>query len=111
MVKAIAVAILACLLSGCVTYSAGIAPSTKPLDPDEYTVLANVEGSSWGVNILGIPIKQASTADALSEAIKGADALIQVSVDNRDYYLALVWLQRIRVQGMSVKESVRVKKE
>lgn len=29
---------LACVVSGCVTYSGGVAASTKPLGPDEYTV-------------------------------------------------------------------------
>jgi len=107
----LALAAIACVLSGCITHSGGIAAATKPLNPDEITVRARASGVSWGVNVLGIPFKQASTADALNEAITtgGADALIQVSVDNRDYFLLLVNLQRIMVEGMSVKEPVRVK--
>lgn len=102
---------LACVVSGCVTYSGGVAASTKPLGPDEYTVQSGTSGTSWGITVLGIPFKQASTAAAVSDALRGADALIQVTVDNRTYNLPLVFLQRIKVEGMVVKEPVRVKKD
>ena len=107
----VAVVALACVVSGCVTYSAGVAPSTKPLGPDEYTVQSGTSGTSWGINVLGIPFKQASTADAVSDALHGADALIQVTVDNRTYNLPFVYLQRVTVEGIIVKEPVRVKKD
>lgn len=103
--------VLSAVVSGCVTYSAGVAPATKPLGPDEYDMIGSAEGTSWGVNVLFIPFCQANTADALQEALKdrAADALITVSVDNRAYYFPLVYLQRIKVEGMAVKEPVRVK--
>jgi len=106
-----ALAAIACVLSGCITHSGGIAAATKPLNPDDISVHARASGTSWGINVLGIPFKQASTSEALNEAITtgGADALVQVSVDNRDYFLVLVNLQRILVEGISVKEPVRVK--
>jgi len=62
-------------------------------------------GTSWGFNLLGIPFSQARTASALEDALDngGGDALIQVTVDNRDYYLLVMFLQRIKVEGRAVK--------
>lgn len=98
------VALLAALTCGCVTHSAGIAPSSMPLKGD-YDRVDKASGNSWGITIFFIPIKQAKTAQALERAIDegGGDALVQVTVDNRDYFLLFVYLQRIRVQGMGVK--------
>jgi len=91
--------------SGCVTFSAGTAPSTRPLAPDGYTVTSKTEGTSWGVNILGIPLCQANTAEAVAEAKKeiAADALIEVTTDNRFICLFLVNLQRVKVEALGVK--------
>jgi uncharacterized protein YceK len=94
------------LLSGCVTSSAGIAPSTRPLTPDGYTVMNGSSGTSWGFSLLGIlPLKQANTADALDEALRdrGADALVQVTVDNRSCFLLLLTFQRIKVEGLAAR--------
>ena len=100
---------LACFASGCVTYSAGIASASRPLAPDGYDVLSETDGTSWGVNILGIPFCQANTKEALDEALanKGADALIQVTTDNRTYYLLLAYLQRVKVEGLAVRKKAK----
>jgi len=101
-----AVLSLAVLLCGCVTSSAGIAPSTRPLAPDGYTLMTDASGTSWGFSLLGIiPLKQANTAAALDEALqdRGADALVQVTVDNRSSYLLLFTFQRIKVEGLAAR--------
>ncbi len=95
-----------CVASGCMTLSAGVAPSTRPLEQDKYTVLNASSGTSWGILFLSfIPLKQANTAAALDEALRdrGADALVQVCVDNRQYWLLLFSLQRIKVEGLAVR--------
>lgn len=97
---------LACVLSGCITTSAGVAPCSRPLDADRYTVLGASSGTSWGVELFGIlPVAQARTADALDDALRsrGADALVQVTTDNRMYYLLILTMQRIKVEGLGVK--------
>jgi len=94
------------VLAGCATSSAGIAPSTRPLAPDEYTVMNSSSGTSWGVSVLGfLPLKQANTAAALDEALceRGADALVQATVDNRTCCLIIVTLHRIKVEGLAVR--------
>ena len=95
-------------LSGCVTYSAGVASSTRPLTPGEYTVLNTTQGTSWGINFLGLPLKQSRTSAALAEAIKdsGGDSLIQVAVDNRSYGLLILYLQRVKVEGLGVRSAL-----
>lgn len=103
---------LGVVLSGCVTWSGGIASATKPLAVYDYTVLGKQSGTSWGVTILGIPFCQASTAEALDEALKygAADALIQVTVDNRWIWIVVGDLWRIKVEGLAVKEPVKTRK-
>jgi hypothetical protein len=97
--------ILAFALTGCVTYSAGVAPSTIPLAPGGYTVGAGAlsQGVSWGWNLAGIPFRQAETREAVREATGPGDALINVTVDNTSYLFLLINLQRIRVEGTPVK--------
>jgi hypothetical protein len=108
-------AVVTCMLAGCVTTSAGIASSSRPLAPDGYMVINSTSGTSWGFQLfMGfLPITQASTADALDQALRsrGADALVQVSVDNLSigFPLPLVnifSLQRIKVEGLAVKANV-----
>lgn len=109
---AVSVAIIcAVILTGCVTSSAGVAPSTRPLSPDGYTLMTDAEGTSWGISLLGfLPLKQAHTAAALDEALRdrGADALVQVSVDNRSCYLLLFSFQTIRVSGLAARAKYEV---
>ena len=95
-----------CIASGCVTHAGGVAASSKPLDPGGYKIATIAEGTSWGWSLFGIPFKQASTAVALREAVResGGDALIQISVDNRDYFLLVLEMQRIKVEGIGVTE-------
>ncbi len=100
-----AVCVLPCLAAGCVTHSAGIAPATRPLAPGGFVTMNQASGTSWGFNLLGIPFSQARTASALEDALQdgGGDALIQVTVDNSDYYLLIMYLQRVKVEGRAVR--------
>ena len=93
------------LASGCVTESAGITGSTIPLEPGGYQTMGQVEGTSWGVWFLIIPLTQASTRDAMLEAqdAKRGEALINVTVDNTTYFPPLFYLKRIRVEGTAVR--------
>ena len=98
--------LLICGASGCMTLSGGIAPSTKPLDPAGYAHLKPASGTSWGFQLFGfIPLAEAATSEALDEALQdgGGDALVQVCVDNRRYWLILFTMQRIKVEGLAVR--------
>lgn len=89
--------------TGCVTYAAGIAPSNIPLgDPDNYEFRGTGSGSSTGINLLGIPFKQASLESALQSAKGDSYALAEICVTNRDYFFLLIWLQKTRVTGTRV---------
>jgi len=91
--------------SGCVTHSAGVAPSTGPIAPGSYDAVGLTSGTSWGWSLLFLPLSQAETKAAVEDALRerGGDELINVTVDNTDVYLALFYLQRVRVQGMAVR--------
>ena len=95
--------LIAASATGCVTYAAGIAPSNIPLgDPTTYELRGTVSGSSTGVNLFGIPFKQASLESALRSAKGNNYALAEICVTNRDYFLFIIWLQKIRVTGTVV---------
>ena len=101
------IALLALAVTGCSTYSGGVAPSNVPLEPNSYTTGGRVTGTSWGVNILWfIPVSFCSTRDALDSALRQSSGgpLIQVTADTRKYYwVPLIFLERIKVEGISVR--------
>jgi len=110
MKKAVVVSVIALLalaVTGCSTYSGGVAPSNVPLEPNSYTTGGRVTGTSWGVNILWfIPVSFCSTPDALDSALRQSSGrpLIQVTADTRKYYwVPLIFLERIKVEGISVR--------
>jgi hypothetical protein len=87
---------LIALLAGCTRIPGGVAPSTIPLEPGGYTMIGPVSASDCKVNLLGlIPI---SGGNNLHQAIReakddrGADALIEVTVDLVSKYFIL-WSQ------------------
>lgn len=110
---AVSLMVAAAILPGCMSSSAGLAPSTMPLkSSDDYTVLSqeDVSGSSWGVNLLGIlPLSEMSTAKSRDRAIRaaGADALIDVTTNNYMYMIPAgpfpIYLYRIQVAGKPIK--------
>ena len=90
------------LVTGCIHVPGGIAPSTIPLEPDGYTVVAeSVEGSDCLVAILGlIPVSGGNrTENAIRDAIlsaPSATALINVTSDAYTAYWIL-WSQTCTV--------------
>ena len=106
LVLLIVLVTLACAATGCLTQGSAIAASSRPLNPDSYTVLGSRgRSATWTFVLFGIPFTQASTATALDEAVAmgGGDALVQVTADNRYYFLGPVFLIRNEVQGLGVK--------
>ena len=97
--------------AGCSTFSGGVAPSNVPVDPASYSLGRHVSGTSWGVNVLWfIPVSFASTQDALESALRGGNGqpIVQVTADTRKYYwVPLVYLERIKVEGIATKPVTR----
>ena len=96
------------LLSGCMHYPGGIAPSTIPLAPGGYTVVKeNVRGSDCRVAILGIlPVSGGNRTDvAIRDAIlsaPNATALVNVTADAHSQYWILWSNTCTEVHGTAV---------
>ena len=96
------------LTAGCVTYPGGVAPSTKPLTPTNYTVLKDVEGEDCMYYLFGLlPIShgnqlKSAVFNAIDSA-KGADALIKVTVDRHWEFWGLFGTACTQVQGTAVQ--------
>ncbi|MFZ2658090.1 MAG: hypothetical protein WAX69_24370 [Victivallales bacterium] len=105
------VALSACaVLPGCVTSPGGIAPSTVPItSKDTYTIIKTDASASDGAVVLfGIPLKTCSAYDALQTAKEnyGADALINVTLENKSYWitiLPIVVYSKISIRGDAIK--------
>lgn len=96
--------------SGCMSMGAAIAPSTTPItDSMTVTQIGPASGSSWGFMLFGIPLSEAGHRKAVQRALasSGADALIEVVSDNKMYYLFIITLYQVRVEGTAVKLSRR----
>jgi hypothetical protein len=96
------------LLAGCAHYPGGIAPSTIPLAPGGYTVVAeHVEGSDCLIALLGIlPVSGGNQTDnAIADALKkapGATALVNVTSDAYSQYWILWSNTCTEVRGSAV---------
>jgi hypothetical protein len=96
-------------LTGCMASPAGIAPSTVPItSADSYTIVRrDVEGTDTGVFLLGLPLTSAASGyDALLDAKEksGADALINVTAENRyTYFLLLLWWEEVSIKGDAIR--------
>lgn len=101
---------LVALLTGCQTTSAWFVESTAPIPPKGYTVLGGkpVTGKHKQIWFLGIggslsPQQPQALADAMSEAPKGTDALITVSIEEHFFSLLLYASKTISMTGTPVK--------
>jgi hypothetical protein len=100
--------LLLALLTGCMHYPGGIAPSTIPLAPGGYTVVKeNVEGSDCRVALLGIlPLSGGNkTSNAIKHALEdapGATALVNVTSDAHSQYWILWSSTCTEVRGTAV---------
>lgn len=98
---------------GCaIQTGAGAAPSTIPITAaDTVTELGETKGSDWAIGCFGaMQLWPTSTYDAIQKAKKkvGADALINVRVDNKLYWVILpiypiVTVNMVYVKGMGAK--------
>jgi hypothetical protein len=107
ILQVICVIVLAIFVTSCMIMPAGIAPSTTPITAnDTYTELGKASGSAWGVNILGLPLAEMGTVTKAVERAKadtGADALIDVGVEQQVYQLFFITIFRTYVEGTAVK--------
>jgi hypothetical protein len=98
----------ATVTAGCYHHPGGIAPSTRPLAPNGYTVLGKVEGRDCVYYILGfIPVTNGNELkDAVEDAMKKkpyADALIDVTADAYWQWFVLFWRGCTQVHGTAVQ--------
>lgn len=93
--------------SGCAALPGGIAASTVPITSnDTYTITKrNALGSDWGISILGLPIIPCRGYKALQDAKRdnAADALINVTGENKYIYLFFINWERMEVRGDAIK--------
>ena len=95
-------------LAACSHTSGGIAPSTIPLDPNNYYTLGEVEGNDCTYALFGIiPLSDGNeTKDALDDALSqlpGTIALTQVTSDTYSQYWILWSNTCTQVYGTAVK--------
>ncbi|HJR76201.1 MAG TPA: hypothetical protein VJ805_04480 [Nitrospiraceae bacterium] len=103
-----AVVSAAVLTAGCFHHPGGIAPSTKPLNPNGYTVLGKVEGRDCVYHIFGlIPVTDGNELkEAVQDAMKKkpyADALTEVTVDAYWQFFILFSRGCTQVYGTAVQ--------
>lgn len=99
---------LTLLIARCAAHSGGISASTKPLTPGGYTELKEVSGEDCQYYLLGfMPLSRTNklrnaVADAMDD-VKGADALIKVTVDTYMHYWILWSTVCTEVHGTAVQ--------
>lgn len=95
------------ILTGCFSSPAGIAASTVPItSKDSYTIVKrDAVGSDWRVILLGFPLGPLSAHEALEDAKKQnkADALINVTGENRYKILLVVGIEEMIIEGDAIK--------
>lgn len=106
--KWIGTIVTASLISGCITGPGGLAPSTIPITAnDSYTVIKhNAVGVDTSFSVLFVPVTPSCSAyQALMDAKEetGADALINVTGENKSVYLFIVNWQKMKVRGDAIK--------
>lgn len=105
--KLAALAVILLLAYGCAHSPGGVAPSTTPINGRSYQVLGDVRTTDSYVLLFGfLPIMGSnSTHDAIRDALraKGADALIDVTVDKYFQWWILFTRSVIQVQGKAIK--------
>ncbi|MEI6054502.1 MAG: hypothetical protein WCR55_00470 [Lentisphaerota bacterium] len=102
------IVVAASLIAGCITGPGGLAPSTIPITAnDTYTVVKHdAIGVDTSFSILFIPVTPSCSAyQALMDAKEetGADALINVTGENKSVYLFIVNWQKMKIRGDAIK--------
>lgn len=79
---------------GCLSSPGGLTSSTVPITgKDAYTIIkSDATGGESSFGIISIPLRPCSAYDALQKAKKeyGADAFVNVTVENQTYWLTLL---------------------
>jgi len=104
----VVLAVLALSLTvGCVSNPGGVAPSTTPLAGKEYRLLGDTEGTDTHFALLGIlPLSGSNTTQEAIDAAKarkGADALIDVTVDYHWEFWILFSRAVTTVRGKAIR--------
>lgn len=93
-------------ISGCQTWTGGVAESTTPLEGRQYTVLGPSSGTDNTWYIFGVPISTScSTKAALDTAVRklNGDAMINVTSDSKMYFYFIILRNTLTVQGDVIK--------
>lgn len=93
-------------ISGCQTWTGGVASSSTPIEGREYTVLGPSSGTDNTWYILGVPISTScSTKAALNTAVRklDGDGMINVTADSKMYFYFVVLRNTLTVQGDVIK--------
>lgn len=98
----------AIMLSGCVSMPGGIAPSTTPIEGRKYQILGPVTDTDSCSRLFGfIPISGVNTIHDAVEGAKqkrGADALIEVSVEYYTQYWFPIFIRHVtKVEGVAIR--------
>ncbi|NQT91582.1 MAG: hypothetical protein HQ559_02390 [Lentisphaerae bacterium] len=95
------------LVCGCASVPGGIAPSTTPIEGRSYDVLGRVSETDSHIALFGvIPISGGNRVEkAVNDCIRsrGADALIDVTVDGYMQFWVLFSRRVTRVTGTAIK--------
>ncbi len=108
IIKLYSAIVAAGLIAGCTTGPGGLAPSTIPITSnDTYTIIKHdAEGVDTAYSVLFIPVTPSCSAyQALMDAKEetGADALINVTAENKSVYIFIVNWQKIKIHGDAIK--------
>ena len=99
------------LSSGCSHMPGGIASSTTPIDGRDYRVIGPVSTTDSHVLLFGIlPIKGSNAIRPAIQkclAARGADALIEVTVESYTQFWLLFVRNVIKVEGMAIRFETR----
>ena len=103
----IVAALCAAFLSGCLVAPVSVAPSTHLIgSKTRVTKLGHSQGSAWGVFVFGYGLSDytpVKTARDMAINSKGADALIDVTVEFRSYFFGPVTVYETTIEGEAVK--------
>lgn len=95
--------------TGCVSGPVGLSPSSEPLEPGSYTEIGPARGSVTTTYLLGfLPLGDSSAPAlrAMNQAIRSsdADALVKISIDQRQQSCGILTLHHTDVNATAVKK-------
>jgi hypothetical protein len=112
MSKLVLVALATGLCSGCVQMGAGVSGSSRPITArDSYVVVdEEASGTSTALGLMGLQLWPTSAYNAIQDAKEdsGGDALINMTGDNKVYYLipplfTIITIHQMEIEGKAIK--------